>query len=318
MRIGITGGSGFIGTQLCHILHKLGHELVIIDIAPSNAFPNARKNINVCDLPSLTKALKGCEVIFHLAAEHRDDVQPIEKYYDVNVEGGKNVALAARANGINRIIFTSTVAVYGLDKDASKETDIPDPFNDYGRSKLYSEKTFQEWANGDPARCLIVLRLVATFGVGNRGNIYNLLNTIAKGKFAMIGSGKNRKSIAYVGNVAAFLAHTLTLDDGVHVYNYADKPDLNMMEMVTRVCSTLGREMPPKIPYTVGMIGGYIFDIISKITRHRFPFSSIRIKKFCADTIVNADKLKKTHFKAPHSLLEGLDEMINREFVKKV
>lgn len=318
MKIAITGGSGFIGTQLCTLLKEQGHELVIIDIAPSAAFPDARKDVDVRDANALTKALEGCEVIYHLAAEHRDDVQPIDLYYDVNVGGGKNVIKAAESNNINTIIFTSTVAVYGLDAGNSVETDIPAPFNDYGHSKLRSEKTFEKWAEKDKQRKLVTLRLVATFGVGNRGNIYNLLKQIASGKFMMIGHGENHKSIAYVSNVAAFLVHILKLDTGHHLYNYADKPDLNMREMVFSVRESLGcKGLGLQIPYLIGLMGGYCFDILAKITGRTFPISAIRVKKFCADTIVNADKLKSTGFKRAYALPDGLKTMIETEFINE-
>ena len=214
MKIGITGGSGFIGTELIKILKKQGHEIVILDMTPSSAFPEDYIEVDIQDFSALKTALTGCEAIYHLAAEHRDNVFPVQKYYDVNVEGGKNVIKAAEELDIQTIIFTSTVAVYGLDAGNSKETDTPDPFNDYGRSKLQSEKTFEDWADQDPQHKLVILRLVATFGIGNRGNIYNLINQIASGRFIMIGGGQNRKSIAYVKNVAAFLAHWLNTGTG--------------------------------------------------------------------------------------------------------
>lgn len=318
MKIAITGGSGFIGTQLCKILQTQGHEIIIIDIAPSKTFPDKRVDVDVRDLPALTKAMEGCEAIYHLAAEHRDDVQPIEKYYEVNVEGGKNVIKAAESNNINHIIFTSTVAVYGLDAGQSKETDTPAPFNDYGHSKLQSEKTFEKWADEDKNRTLVTLRFVATFGPGNRGNIFTLMNQIASGKFIMIGNGSNQKSIAYIGNVAAFLGHMLKRPTGQYLYNYADKPDLNMNDFVSAVRESLGRKgVGPKIPYIIGLLGGATFDIIAKVTRRTFPISIIRVKKFCADTVVNADKLKETDFKPPHSLHDGLKEMIDAEFEEK-
>ncbi len=316
MKIAITGGSGFIGTQLCTLLKQQGHEIKILDIAPSKTFPSEREDIDIRDLDALTKALKGIDAIYHLAAEHRDDVSPLSLYYDVNVKGGDNVIKAAEVNNINKIIFTSTVAIYGLDKGASKETDTPDPFNDYGHSKLQSEQSFEKWVASSDERSMTTLRLVATFGPGNRGNIYTLLKQIASGKFLMIGNGENHKSIAYIGNVAAFLAYTLNFGKGHHIYNYADKPDLNMKEMVHSVYSSLGRKkMPPQIPYAIGLIAGCSFDILAKLTNKKFPISAVRVKKFCADTIINADKLTETDFIAPFSLETGLKEMIETEFM---
>lgn len=319
MKIAITGGAGFIGTQLAKRLKSDGHTLVLIDLKKSEVFPQESVIVDITDKAALVKAMEGVEAIYHLAAEHRDNVSPLSRYYDVNVQGGKNVIAAAKANTINRIVFTSSVAVYPLvpedPKRGSNENHTPAPFNDYGKSKLESEATFQKWVDEDPEHTLGIIRLVATFGPGNRGNIYMLMNQIAAGKFMIIGNGENSKSIAYVGNVAAFLHHALNLKQGAHLYNYADKPDLNMRDFVGLIRKSLGREgLGLRMPYALGLIGGRVFDIAAKLTGRTFPISTIRIQKFCADTIVNADKLQEMSFHAPYSLDDGLAEMIEAEF----
>lgn len=319
MKIAITGGAGFIGTQLATLLKDQGHEIVLIDLLKSNAFPDDSVIADVCDAEAMTAHLSGCDAVYHLAAEHRDDVSPIQKYFDVNVGGGENVLNAAREHNVSRVIFTSSVAVYPLEPEdpigGSAEIHKAAPFNDYGQSKLDSEATFETWADENKARALTMVRLVATFGIGNRGNIFNLINQIASGKFMMIGSGRNQKSIAYVGNVAAFLAHALENPAGINLYNYADKPDLEMKDFVTSVREALDKEgVGLQIPYGIGIVGGYVFDLLAKLTGRTFPISSIRVKKFCANTIVNADKAQASGFKAPYSLKDGLNEMISAEF----
>lgn len=322
MKIAITGGAGFIGTELAKILKKQGHELVLIDLRKSETFPDDSVIANITDKQAMHDVMAGVDAIYHLAAEHRDDVSPTSRYFDVNVDGGQNVIDAAKAHGVKTIVFTSSVAVYPLEPEdpvrGSSEEHTPSPFNYYGTSKLSSEATFQAWADEDAERSLTMVRLVATFGIGNRGNIYTLIKQIAGGKFMMIGSGKNLKSIAYVGNVTAFLAHALTLGKGTHLYNYADKPDLNMREFVVSVREALGKEGTGlRIPYLPGLLGGYVFDVLAKITGKKFPISSIRVRKFCANTIVNADKLQETEFEAPFSLKAGLQDMIAAEFPKR-
>ena len=74
---------------------------------------------------------KEIDVIINLAAVHRDDVQPISKYDDVNVGGAVNVCNAARKNNINTIIFTSSVAIYGFAPPDTNESGEPNYFNDY-------------------------------------------------------------------------------------------------------------------------------------------------------------------------------------------
>jgi nucleoside-diphosphate-sugar epimerase len=308
MKIAITGGAGFIGGRLAESLANKGCEITILDTQATPA-------IDVTDRNAVIEALEGVEAIYHLAAEHRDDVRPVQKYYDVNVGGAENIVAAAEKNGINTILFTSTVAVYGLNAGESSEDSTPEPFNDYGKSKLQSEKIFEEWAKAGKGRRLLNMRLVATFGPGNRGNIFTLMDQINRGRFVMIGTGKNRKSIAYVGNVVAFLEHALNLGPGIHVYNYADKPDLDMEELVGCIRKHMGmRDESINIPYFLGLAGGKIFDAASALTGRKFPVSSIRIRKFCADTVVNAGKLEDTGFMAPYRLEEGLKEMIASEF----
>ena len=318
MRIAITGGAGFIGTELAKLLKKDGHALTLIDIRKSDVFPEDSKIADVTDYVALTTALQGVDAIYHLAAEHRDDVRPIQRYYDVNVGGAKNVVAVAKAHNIQTIIFSSSVALYGLGEKESREDDAPDPFNDYGRSKWEAEHVFNAWTAENAARTLVTVRLVATFGAGNRGNIYNLLAQIAGGKFVMVGNGKNKKSIAYVGNVAAFLKECLKFPKGAHLYNYADKPDLSMEELVRAARDALGYAgMGARLPYLAGMAGGLTFDVAAKLTGKNFPISAIRVKKFCANTIVNADKVGRLEFERPYTLEEGLKIMIDAEFKNK-
>jgi nucleoside-diphosphate-sugar epimerase len=79
---------------------------------------------------------------------------------------------------------------------------------------------YKAWQEKDPEnRKLVIVRLTVVFGEQNRGNVYNLFRQIASGKFMMIGDGTNRKSMAYVENVAAFLEYSLGFENGVHIYN---------------------------------------------------------------------------------------------------
>ncbi len=310
MKIAITGGAGFIGGRLDALLNHKGHETVILDTRHD-------PSVDVTDRDAVMKALAGVDIVYHLAAEHRDDVQPVQKYYDVNVGGAENIVAAAEELGIDRIIFTSTVAVYGLNAGESREDSAPEPFNDYGKSKLESELVFRNWAEKDQARSLGVIRLVATFGPGNRGNIHTLMDQICRGRFIMVGNGENRKSIAYVGNVVDFLHHLSGLGPGAHLYNYADKPDLSMNQLVRLVRENIGlRGTGPKLPYTLGLAGGMALDAAARITGRRFPVSAVRVRKFCADTVVGADKLEETGFTPAYTLDEGLKVMLEAEFKK--
>ncbi|MBW2647975.1 MAG: NAD-dependent epimerase/dehydratase family protein, partial [Deltaproteobacteria bacterium] len=103
----------------------------------------------------------------------------------------KNLVYAAEKNNVKRIIFTSSVAIYGLNGGKPNEDSPIKPFNDYSESKYQSEKVFNDWTARDASRCLVIVRPVVIFGENNRGNVYELLSQIASGTFVMVGNGKN-------------------------------------------------------------------------------------------------------------------------------
>lgn len=307
----LVGGSGFIGSVLGKELteNKIGFK--ILDKQSSTVFPGMTSIADVRDKDQIRRELQGAgneDWMVLLAAEHKDDVSPVSLYYDVNVTGTKNVLDAMDAQGITKIIFTSSVAVYGLDKENPAEDHPADPFNHYGKSKWDAEEVLREWYNRDPGnRTLVIIRPTVVFGPGNRGNVYNLLKQIASGKFLMIGKGDNKKSMAYVENITALIRYCMSNLTGYNVFNYADKPDLSMNELVKVAEGALGKKLPGiRIPYAVGVIAGMGFDVLAAISRRKFPISAVRVKKFCATTQFSNEAILKKGYKPVVTLKDGL------------
>lgn len=317
MKITLVGGSGFVGTRLIDLLKQDDFEIQNIDKQQSHFFPDVTMIGDVRDKKKLTELLKGTDVVVLLAAEHRDDVSPVSLYYDVNVSGMQNTLAAMEANGIRRIVFTSSVAVYGLNKKNPDEEYAKDPFNHYGKSKWQAEQVLEEWYRTHSDWNVNILRPTVIFGERNRGNVYNLLQQIAGGKFLMVGSGNNKKSMAYVGNIVAFIKFLIeNKTSGYDAYNYIDKPDFTMNELVAHVGTVLKKHIPAThFPYWLGMLGGYGFDMLAFLTRKKMTISSVRVKKFCATTQFDATKVLKTGYKAPYTLGEGLARTLEFEFV---
>jgi nucleoside-diphosphate-sugar epimerase len=319
MKICIIGGSGFVGTRLISLL-KEGHELVNLDKANSEAHASLTQIADVRESESFRAQLAGQDAVVLLAAEHRDDVTPTSLYYDVNVQGMRNVLEAMDAQGVKRIVFTSSVAIYGMNQpEPPRETTGEAPFNHYGKSKWEAEQVIQQWIEKGNGRSALIVRPTVIFGEGNRGNVYNLLKQIYTGKFLMIGNGRNRKSMAYVGNIVAFIKHKLEVGfSGVEIYNYVDTPDFDMNTLVSEIYRHKGQSAPKlRIPYPIGILGGYCFDLLARVTGKKLPISSIRVKKFCSSTEINSDKLDASGFERPVDFKEGLQRTLSHEFGRR-
>jgi GlcNAc-P-P-Und epimerase len=314
MKYTIIGGSGFVGSSLISTLDP--NKCKNLDKNSSPFFKNITTN---CDIRNKKQIIfsKGTEAVVLLAAEHRDDVSPISLYYDVNVEGTKNVLEAMDNFGIKQLIFTSSVAIYGLNKINPDENHLEDPFNHYGKSKWQAEKIINEWyENNSEGKSITIIRPTVIFGERNRGNVYNLLEQISTGKFMMIGKGDNKKSMAYVGNIVAFIKNRLeNVEYGCNVFNYVDKPDFSMKELVSVIEKKMNISISKlMIPYWIGMLGGYCFDLLGLITKKKFSISSIRVKKFCATTQFDASKVNSA-FEAPYKLEDALSATLEHEFI---
>lgn len=318
MNVTMIGASGFVGTRLLGLLKEDSkYTLKNIDLLPSHFFNDVTEIGDVRDQELMDDKLKGADVVVLLAAQHRDDVSPVSLYYDTNVGGMEKTLRAMEKNGVKRIVFFSSVAVYGLNKKNPNEDHPKDPFNHYGKSKWQAEQVLQEWYKKHPDWNINIIRPTVIFGERNRGNVYNLLKQIASGKFLMVGDGNNKKSMAYVGNIVAFvkymIEHCVT---GYNVFNYIDKPDYTMNDLVTHVEKVLNKHIPAThFPYWLGMLGGYGFDLLAKILGKKLTISSVRVKKFCATTEFDASKVLAMDFKAPYTLSEGLARTLEFEFI---
>lgn len=314
-KVAILGGAGFVGSRLTDLLANKDIFFKKYDIETKN-----NKNILSLDIEDINtlNQLEDHDVIINLAAVHRDDIRPLSRYDDINVQGSINVCEAARKKDINKIIFTSSVAIYGFAPENADESGEPNYFNDYGRTKYLAEQVYKRWQAEDPEnRTLVIVRPTVIFGEGNRGNVFNLLKQIASERFVMFGNGTNKKSMAYVENVAAFLEYSLSFKPGLHVYNYIDKPDFDMNALVSEARKTLfgKNNVGLRLPAFLGMAIGYFADFFTKVTGKTIPVSSIRVKKFMGTTQFSSS-VDETGFVPPVSLEEGLARTLRYEFLE--
>lgn len=313
MKIAIIGGAGFVGTRLAKLFDLNQIKYYIFDKVLSD---ESYIDITIPKTFEVLDKFK-IDVVVNLAAEHRDDVSPKSLYDDVNVQGSKNICDYCSQANIQNIIFTSSVAVYGFSKSAVDENGEIKFFNDYGRTKYLAENVYRDWYDVDKSlRNLTIIRPTVIFGEANRGNVYNLLNQINQKRFIMFGKGRNIKSMAYVENVVEFIAYSAQMK-GYNLYNYIDKPDLNMNSLVSYSRKVLFKKnnVGIRMPGWLGIIIGYMFDLVALLLNKKLPISSIRVKKFMSTTLFKTS-IEKTGFKPKVTLEEGLYKTLKYEFLE--
>ncbi|MDR2564536.1 MAG: UDP-glucose 4-epimerase GalE [Bifidobacteriaceae bacterium] len=157
MSICVTGGAGYIGAHVVRLLQRAGHEVIVIDDLSygdaARVGPSELIQLDLADtaeLPRLQAALDGCTAVVHIAGRKQvgESVERPAWYYQQNIGGMANLLLAMQAQDVDRLVFSSSAAVYGQPKVDRVREDIElQPINPYGESKLVGE-----WLVRDAAR----------------------------------------------------------------------------------------------------------------------------------------------------------------------
>lgn len=207
MKVLITGGTGFIGSRLAlKCLEKnmevtvLGQENTPAEIENKREIENKGANVyltSVSDKEEIAALLNGVDYVIHLAAAQHEMNVPDKKFWDVNVEGTRNIIDASLLAGVKKFIHGSTIGVYGIMDGEIDENTKCNPDNIYGVTKLEGEKLVLSYKNKLP---VTILRIPETYGPGDR-RLLKMFKGIKKGVFPLIGKGDNLHHLIYVDDL---------------------------------------------------------------------------------------------------------------------
>lgn len=311
----ITGSSGFIGSYLTNALIESGHNVIGIDKNACKILHDNYHHIqgSILEEDLILSNLSGnIDYLIHLAAEHKDFGVSEEEYFTVNEHGSKVILDCATKAGIEKIIFFSSVAVYG-NLEKATETTTTSPSTPYGASKLAAENIIRQWVKDDSKRSAVIVRPTVVFGPENYANIYRLISRVCDGKFFWVGKGENIKSVAYVENlvsVTLFLMESMKI--GIEIYNYSDEPQLSLKELVNMVSHDASVKVPDfHIPPKIAIYLGGIIDVIGKLLRLNFSFTKERFEKFSTSSYYSSDKIRSAGFKQKIDLSEGISKTVD-------
>jgi len=285
MRYFITGGAGFIGSNLVDRLLEFKHEVVVYDNFSTGfedflagrtgtaGFTLVRSDI--LDLVNLTKAMAGCDFVFHLAAnaDVRFGTRHPRKDLEQNTIGTFNVLEAMRQNGIKKIAFSSTGSIYGEPDVFPTPEDAPFPVQTslYGASKLAGEGLIMAYCEGFGFQSWI-FRFVSILGErythGHVFDFYKKLSTNPN-ELYVLGNGLQRKSYLYVQDcIDAMLLAIDKANAGVNIFNLGTDEFCTVNDSISWITGRLG--LQPRLAYSGGNRGWtgdspFIFLDCSKI-----------------------------------------------------
>jgi UDP-glucose 4-epimerase len=270
-RVLVTGGAGFIGSNLCDRLVAGGIEVVAYDnlgrgrvefLEEALAGGGARLvEGDVLDGERLAAAMAGCDTVVHLAAnaDVRHGLEHPQRDLEQNTTATSTVLEAMRAAGVRRIAFSSTGSVYGEPEIFPTPEDCPFPVQTslYGASKLAGEGLIQAYAHGFGFTG-VIFRFVSILGERyTHGHVYDFVHALRRDptRLRVLGDGRQEKSYLYVGDCIEAMLTALAAHDepGAHVYNLGTDETLVVDDSVAEICDLLG--VAPEIEHTGGVRG---------------------------------------------------------------
>lgn len=267
MRFFITGVAGFIGSNLADHLLAMGHSITGIDNLSTGqrqflekASRNNRFNFiegDVLDLVRLTHGMHGADCVIHLAAnaDVRFGTDHPRRDLEQNTIATYNVLEGMRANGIKRIVFSSTGSVYGEAQVIPTPEDGPFPIQTslYGASKAACEGLISAYCEGFGFQSWI-FRFVSILGERyTHGHIFDFYQKLKKDPtcLAVLGNGKQRKSYLYVQDcIHAIMLALEKADEKVNIFNLGVDGYVEVNDSIGWICQELG--VSPRLEYSGG------------------------------------------------------------------
>jgi len=320
MRVAVTGGTGCLGQPLVEKLSADGAYLKLLTLPndPSITSLDEKAEIITGDLNSLVsldELCMNCDVVFHLAGMVHllpGTKEEEQEFYRVNVEGTRNLLEAAKNNGVKRVVFYSTVGVYGRDADFHGDELSPcQPVSAYAESKYLAEQLVLNSANdGGPEG--VVLRFPVVYGSFDRGNVAALIKAVKKKQFFYFGAGNCLRSMISSKNTAeAAVRAAIELKAANEMFCATDGRDYTLNELVDCICGALGMSWRPfHVPVKIAELVGKTGDVLEKFTNIPSPINSAKVMKLSRPLTFSCENAKKV---LGYEAVETLEEGIGRE-----
>jgi nucleoside-diphosphate-sugar epimerase len=317
----ISGATGFIGRMLCqqlreqcvqvrggmrHVVEGPWDEVVLFDLATQG-------------LPE--DALAGVDTVFHLAGKAHalcETRQDEEEYFRINTTGTGKLLEAAKGAGVRRFVFISSVKAMDEGGDACQnESEVCHPETPYGKSKLAAERLVLE---GGYVPEPVVLRLSMVYGPSGKGNLFRMIEAVAKGRFPPLPELGNKRSMVHVEDVirAALLAAEKPAAVG-QTYIVTDGQFVSTRQMYDWICEALDKPVPAwTIPIGVLKVLAKVGDGIGGMRGRRFLIDSDALAKLMNSACYSSEKIQRElGFRPARDLRSALPEIVRNLGIRR-
>ncbi len=317
----VTGATGTIGPALVMRLLEAGYQVrILVRRQPQCLLFDDSVQVelgDICDPAAVGRLMEGADVVFHLAAKlHIPDPPPElhAEYRRVNVEGARNVVEQAMTAGVRRLVYVSTVTVYGpSDGRVIDESAPPRPDTVYSRTKLEGEQVALAAQRADDKPLTVVLRLATVYGPRQKGNFQRLVRALARGRFVPVGGGRNRRTLVYVRDaVEAMLLAAEHPKAAGRIFNVTDGGVHTMRDILAAICQALGRPAPrPHVPLAVARAGATGLEYAFALVGREPPLTRSTLDKFVEAAAYSGQRIQtELGFRPAYDLKAGWQETI--------
>ena len=281
----IFGGSGFIGRHLTSRLIEQGFQVQIADLSP----PDRTDIIFAkCDVRGKIKMTihQIPDLVINLAAVHRTPGHAADEYYETNVAGATHVVDWCNTVGAKKIVFTSSISVYGPGSESKNELSPLKPIHAYGKSKILSENIFRSWQQEKPSvRTVVICRPAVIFGPGEHGNFTRLAKALKRHMFFYPGGPDTVKSCGYVMDLVRSMLFVADCTDGAEVtYNFCYPESHSIGQICETFRDVAGYSKPISLP--IAKIGNLLTHFPNPVS-----ILGIRVLKLVVATKVSPSVL---------------------------
>lgn len=316
----VTGATGFLGSAIVRVLLEEGMRVAVLTRPESD-----KRNLDGLDVDvrygdlrdraSLDAAMSGCRYVFHAAADYRLWARHPRQMYESNVSGSRNIVEAAAQQGVERLVYTSSVAVLGIHKDRSPANEdspvtLDDMIGHYKRSKFLAEQAVHEAARRHGLSYVVTN---PSTPIGPRDvkptPTGRIIVDAATGKIpAFVDTGLN---VVHVDDVAR--GHLLALQRGVDAERYIlGGTDLSLREILGIVAEAVGREPPrmrlPRRPlYPVALVAEMLARVTGKEPRITLDGLRMAAKYMYFSSAKAVERLGYAARPAPEAIVDALD-----------